>query len=53
MPQMKLHFPSAPAFERTPSFAKEPAPFYPDFASTLGQRQCSSQKNVFAAQPMM
>ena len=44
MPEMKMNFSAtkAPVFERHPSFKKEPQPFYPSFASTLGQRQCSS-----------
>lgn len=54
MPEMKMNFSAtkAPVFERQPSFKKDPQPFYPSFASSLGQRKVSSQKNVFASAPM-
>ena len=58
MPQMKVEFApqqaQASPFQRQPSFNQKNLTqnaFYPEFASTLGQRHCSSYKNVFAAQP--
>lgn len=54
MPQMKMSFQQAQVFQRQPSFQqKGQKAFYPDFASSLGQRQCSSYKNVFVSTPIV